>query len=140
MSNGGTDDIGMAHHHHGAFRHRSSHFIEMVSDSALHLDYSLSPRRTALTARFVPAPPIIAVFQAFKGPSRPFAEINFIRSEEHTSELQSLMRISYAVFCLKKKQHKSLIPPLPLTHYIAPTTYRQIQILLLIDYSQSHKY
>src|SRR3546814_6612367 len=31
------------------------------------------------------------------------------RSEEHTSELQSLMRISYAVFCLKKKknQHKS---------------------------------
>src|SRR3546814_4576718 len=32
------------------------------------------------------------------------------RSEEHTSELQSLMRISYAVFCLKKKkQQKSLI-------------------------------
>src|SRR3546814_4791524 len=31
------------------------------------------------------------------------------RSEEHTSELQSLMRISYAVFCLKKKNQ----PPLP---------------------------
>src|SRR3546814_3503084 len=29
------------------------------------------------------------------------------RSEEHTSELQSLMRISYAVFCLKKKNHKN---------------------------------
>src|SRR3546814_10503303 len=29
-----------------------------------------------------------------------------IRSEEHTSELQSLMRISYAVFCLKKKKIK----------------------------------
>src|SRR3546814_3349029 len=29
------------------------------------------------------------------------------RSEEHTSELQSLMRISYAVFCLKKKNHPS---------------------------------
>src|SRR3546814_1205267 len=29
-----------------------------------------------------------------------------IRSEEHTSELQSLMRISYAVFCLKKKKHR----------------------------------
>src|SRR3546814_5597465 len=29
-----------------------------------------------------------------------------LRSEEHTSELQSLMRISYAVFCLKKKNHK----------------------------------
>src|SRR3546814_2929886 len=31
----------------------------------------------------------------------------WIRSEEHTSELQSLMRISYAVFCLKKKQRNS---------------------------------
>src|SRR3546814_4393056 len=34
---------------------------------------------------------------------QPFA----IRSEEHTSELQSLMRISYAVFCLKKKKDKN---------------------------------
>src|SRR3546814_2306499 len=32
---------------------------------------------------------------------------NGARSEEHTSELQSLMRISYAVFCLKKKKKKS---------------------------------
>src|SRR3546814_5684026 len=30
-----------------------------------------------------------------------------VRSEEHTSELQSLMRISYAVFCLKKKNTRS---------------------------------
>src|SRR3546814_7293252 len=33
---------------------------------------------------------------------------NVARSEEHTSELQSLMRISYAVFCLKKKTHLQL--------------------------------
>src|SRR3546814_1600403 len=32
------------------------------------------------------------------------------RSEEHTSELQSLMRISYAVFCLKKKKRNAPIP------------------------------
>src|SRR3546814_2702692 len=32
------------------------------------------------------------------------------RSEEHTSELQSLMRISYAVFCLKKKNKKTHLP------------------------------
>src|SRR3546814_4191658 len=32
---------------------------------------------------------------------------NLVRSEEHTSELQSLMRISYAVFCLKKKNTKT---------------------------------
>src|SRR3546814_7315093 len=34
------------------------------------------------------------------------AEASAPRSEEHTSELQSLMRISYAVFCLKKQKHK----------------------------------
>src|SRR3546814_2402887 len=34
---------------------------------------------------------------------------NTCRSEEHTSELQSLMRISYAVFCLKKKKNKTYI-------------------------------
>src|SRR3546814_5847570 len=47
------------------------------------------------------------------------------RSEEHTSELQSLMRISYAVFCLKKKKHINkntthnyhLTIEMTLTHY-----------------------
>src|SRR3546814_9487769 len=38
------------------------------------------------------------------------------RSEEHTSELQSLMRISYAVFCLKKKKHNK-------THTTTQTKY-----------------
>src|SRR3546814_8677106 len=38
------------------------------------------------------------------------------RSEEHTSELQSLMRISYAVFCLKKKKEKK--KQKPCTHSI----------------------
>src|SRR3546814_17616494 len=33
---------------------------------------------------------------------------SYIRSEEHTSELQSLMRISYAVFCLKKKKNNTI--------------------------------
>src|SRR3546814_8066271 len=49
-------------------------------------------RRCELSCRFdaeVLAPPSRAAFH--------------VRSEEHTSELQSLMRISYAVFCLKKK-------------------------------------
>src|SRR3546814_3486539 len=44
--------------------------------------------------------PCLAIFrQDRKGPAR-----RAQRSEEHTSELQSLMRISYAVFCLKKKK------------------------------------
>src|SRR3546814_2099167 len=43
--------------------------------------------------------------QASGGPAPPeFASTHPSRSEEHTSELQSLMRISYAVFCLKKNR------------------------------------
>src|SRR3546814_2765938 len=42
------------------------------------------------------------------------------RSEEHTSELQSLMRISYAVFCLKKKTNN--------THTNSITTYDQYKV------------
>src|SRR3546814_1075897 len=37
----------------------------------------------------------------------PLSTVDTYRSEEHTSELQSLMRISYAVFCLKKKKQKN---------------------------------
>src|SRR3546814_7617499 len=47
-------------------------------------------------------PSISGASPAAKPQRRPAADD---RSEEHTSELQSLMRISYAVFCLKKKRH-----------------------------------
>src|SRR3546814_3597348 len=40
------------------------------------------------------------------GSRAPLNQRSSARSEEHTSELQSLMRISYAVFCLKKKKKK----------------------------------
>src|SRR3546814_2069839 len=43
------------------------------------------------------------------------------RSEEHTSELQSLMRISYAVFCLKKKKTKTTSSTAE-PYYTTPTT------------------
>src|SRR3546814_7363000 len=48
-----------------------------------------------------------AVELAGEGGNRPRLDVKYPaadRSEEHTSELQSLMRISYAVFCLKKKK------------------------------------
>src|SRR3546814_3120737 len=57
------------------------------------------------------------------------ASMHASRSEEHTSELQSLMRISYAVFCLKKKNifiahsHRSSYNP----HYITTLTLPQYQ-------------
>src|SRR3546814_13800255 len=41
--------------------------------------------------------------------SRPLGVEKTLRSEEHTSELQSLMRISYAVFCLKTKKIRKLV-------------------------------
>src|SRR3546814_3073946 len=47
--------------------------------------------------------------------SRASCNVVMGRSEEHTSELQSLMRISYAVFCLKKKKNKKHINTKQLT-------------------------
>src|SRR3546814_2696934 len=44
-----------------------------------------------------------------------------LRSEEHTSELQSLMRISYAVFCLKKKKKTITTPHISLSNTLAHT-------------------
>src|SRR3546814_9839402 len=63
------------------------------------------------------APPIHEFYAEFEGGLRRLHKLGFVepeevveilhlRSEEHTSELQSLMRISYAVFCLKKKNTK----------------------------------
>src|SRR3546814_7184181 len=51
-----------------------------------------------------------SVYLGAAGPRRPesLAHGAIQRSEEHTSELQSLMRISYAVFCLKKKKNHKL--------------------------------
>src|SRR3546814_8585720 len=49
-----------------------------------------------------------------KLPTPPFGVCRRRRSEEHTSELQSLMRISYAVFCLKKKTNYTT----SIIHYI----------------------
>src|SRR3546814_3372340 len=46
----------------------------------------------------------------------PQATIFRWRSEEHTSELQSLMRISYAVFCLKKK-HNHYVKTAPISYH-----------------------
>src|SRR3546814_3100122 len=57
-----------------------------------------------------------------------------VRSEEHTSELQSLMRISYAVFCLKKKTGTSH------NTYKNPQVHNQIQIHNIQDRAQSHNH
>src|SRR3546814_3115727 len=60
------------------------------------------------------------------------------RSEEHTSELQSLMRISYAVFCLKKKnQHNStLFSIMPTKIHESPRTHLLYNYLSLEHYCE----
>src|SRR3546814_7734562 len=57
------------------------------------------------------------------------------RSEEHTSELQSLMRISYAVFCLKKKNIQHTIYSLTLTY---TSTVLSVYIKLQLYFSSPH--
>src|SRR3546814_6298596 len=54
-----------------------------------------------------PKPQPIAAGPGQQGAMESVSNSTEHRSEEHTSELQSLMRISYAVFCLKKKKHKN---------------------------------
>src|SRR3546814_10530918 len=77
--------------------------------------YWLSKTKLMAGAYFSPCPAAIASSKhaiRFRAPvalmptcsARPTAYARSFRSEEHTSELQSLMRISYAVFCLKKKR------------------------------------
>src|SRR3546814_9667705 len=62
-----------------------------------------------LTSRFFHESLLRSIPSWFPGRKLQIASFRFSetpRSEEHTSELQSLMRISYAVFCLKKKKKK----------------------------------
>src|SRR3546814_2435672 len=56
-------------------------------------------------------------FPEFRRFARVFLGVHRQRSEEHTSELQSLMRISYAFFCLKKNTRRAINPcPRPAEH------------------------
>src|SRR3546814_2162031 len=88
----------------------------------LHANFALSAamRISQVQARSQPRPiawpltaAIIGISQSISAritactPRRSLARVESGRSEEHTSELQSLMRISYAVFSLQKKQANS---------------------------------
>src|SRR3546814_5994789 len=68
-------------------------------------------RDVAIDERFDPSlPPVLVNRDALLQ-----VVINLLRSEEHTSVLQSLMRISYAVFCLKKNKKTEVIAKTQLT-------------------------
>src|SRR3546814_2132493 len=69
---------------------------KMADQNAIHMDLDIQPAsRRAVAARQDGNTRVAAAFK---------------RSEEHTSELQSLMRISYAVFCFTKKNNFRCLP------------------------------
>src|SRR3546814_6824565 len=78
----------------GCFPHWSGHHVEKAGNDHIALAEQCVPefRRVPDQRR------IVRIIDITAG--------EHLRSEEHTSELQSLMRISYAVFCLKKKNTK----------------------------------
>src|SRR3546814_7449536 len=69
--------------------------IECLEKKPKHNKRSRDPKPSSKPAK--------AASRAGSNAGRGFRYQDAVRSEEHTSELQSLMRISYAVFCLKKK-------------------------------------
>src|SRR3546814_7706822 len=76
-----------------------------------------SPPPTQAKQHPSPGPPRIHKPILPRQPRQRHPVINPQRSEEHTSELQSLMRISYAVFCLKKKNNISITITTHITSY-----------------------
>src|SRR3546814_9040893 len=80
--------------------HRSGlpNYMYAFDDSLGRVD--TPPDNARIMPWFEIADPVV---KRYSGPHRRF------RSEEHTTQLQSLMRISYAVFCLQKKKHNITI-------------------------------
>src|SRR3546814_5036755 len=105
---GGTDEPARHHHRREPLVRRdlrpTARAVE-ISDPALAFQPALGARPSAQPRR--------GAAQKTRRKGRGDVHLDHLyvghehRSEEHTSELQSLMRISYAVFCLKKKTHKN---------------------------------
>src|SRR3546814_5331156 len=88
---------------------------EPASGSDIDTATTISPRQTAgTTRRFSASDPKCSM--ARTGPTDDSKMGKATRSEEHTSELQSLMRIPYAVLCLKKTTEYCRINTIKITH------------------------
>src|SRR3546814_10148868 len=79
-------------------------FRSLISFGATFLQRHTPTPETPGGGIFYAAAAIFCSSHAMTSERRQTTRLGPIRSEEHTSELQSLMRISYAVFCLKKKK------------------------------------
>src|SRR3546814_1669612 len=88
--------------------------VSLVESDGVGLSPMLSAKSWIFSTCFCISLPIASAKAISQPPSPPFAlplasptplSVTWYRSEEHTSELPSLMRLSYAVFCLKKKKN-----------------------------------
>src|SRR3546814_6371329 len=75
----------------------------VLVDDVISSGHTLANAAREIREQGFPAPICLAVHGLFASDAEAMLRDLGCRSEEHTSELQSLMRISYAVFCLKKK-------------------------------------
>src|SRR3546814_1822564 len=107
--------------------------------------YTTLCRSTGATAGFVviaeastPERVHHAALQVAEYKLRDFTELASDRSEEHTSELQSLMRISYAVFCLKKKKKTKLRINTMMTPHLISNEVHGREQSISNTHSQSH--
>src|SRR3546814_6111412 len=88
---------------------RSTRTDTLVPYTTLFRSFGLAGPRAGAQDRRPMVASLLAIGRAAASRSALLLQDGADRSEEHTSELQSLMRISYAVFCLKKKK-KSPLP------------------------------
>src|SRR3546814_7154219 len=95
--------------------HDHSRRVGRGCDRSVELRSGLAVIKSSLREAWGGGPPPKAVVEGKFGGRAPFPSTSCgwspspSRSEEHTSELQSLMRISYAVFCLKKKNKQLIV-------------------------------
>src|SRR3546814_5499214 len=100
----GDEILAILRRRHALQRHLAARRVGVGAKREEPVDGLLGPYQIAVAQR-------LGVVVVVEGPGAPAEHAvqrrpRPVRSEEHTSELQSLMRISYAVFCLKKKNIK----------------------------------
>src|SRR3546814_2545659 len=111
---------------HPATKHLPSYLGDLTLISAKELETAYYENEVAADLRFLKKRLLVhGKIGSINSGLRNKPYIHFStgnRSEEHTSELQSLMRISYAVFCLKKKKTSQHNTPLSHAFHISNTT------------------
>src|SRR3546814_10007978 len=101
----------------GPEHRRQRHNVGFMAVDAIAEKHSFQPFRKRFHGEL--AEGILGGTKTLALKPQAFMNLSGKRSEEHTSELQSLMRISYAVFCLKKKtkrQRKYIIQSVTINH------------------------